>query len=115
LSKRDPSSINEESKHMTTPSQPVAVIVGFGAGNGTGIAHAFAEAGFALSLISRNPTKYDEAIRPLHAPGRTVHAFAADADALTGALNQSERALGIPAVLIYNAMWSGAGGGLATS
>jgi hypothetical protein len=57
---------------------PLFTLIGFGAGNGPGIANAFGSAGFRLALLSRTPTKQGDALTQLAFLGVTVDSFAAD-------------------------------------
>jgi short-subunit dehydrogenase len=76
-----------------------AIIVGFGPGNGSGIARAFAEEGFCLSLISRKPVPFElEGVESL-----SLQADAADPAALTAAIEAASAHFGAPEVLVYNA------------
>jgi NAD(P)-dependent dehydrogenase (short-subunit alcohol dehydrogenase family) len=80
--------------------------VGFGAGNGLGIARAFGAEGFRLALISRNPAKQAESARALNEAGVTFQSFAADAadpESIRKTLSSVDEALGPTDVLIYNA------------
>ncbi len=87
-------------------SEPLCIIVGYGAGVGQGIALAFGEAGFRLGLIARNPAKLAEPLRQLTDAGIEAVLIAADAgdeNALTsaiGAISTDEST----DVLVYNAV-----------
>lgn len=88
-----------------TVRQPHAIIVGFGPGNGVGIAKAFAGERFALSLLARSPEKQLDPLRALEALGATAEVFAADAaraDSLRAGIQQAVERFGTPEVLIYN-------------
>jgi NADP-dependent 3-hydroxy acid dehydrogenase YdfG len=79
--------------------------VGFGSGNGLGIARAFGLAGFKLGLISRNPELQADSLVGLAALGIQAIAFPADAGnpkSLTNAILEAIARLGEPDVLIYN-------------
>jgi NADP-dependent 3-hydroxy acid dehydrogenase YdfG len=84
---------------------PVLILVGFGSGNGLGIARAFGLAGFKLGLISRNPELQADSLVGLAALGIQAIAFPADAGnpkSLTNAILEAIARLGEPDVLIYN-------------
>jgi NAD(P)-dependent dehydrogenase (short-subunit alcohol dehydrogenase family) len=87
-------------------SQPLCLIVGFGPGNGLGIARAFGRAGFALALLSRNPAKQAPWQVSLENDGIAARQYSADAAneaSLNGAIAKAENELGGTVVLVYNA------------
>jgi NAD(P)-dependent dehydrogenase (short-subunit alcohol dehydrogenase family) len=89
---------------MTTKC-PVLILVGFGSGNGMGIARAFGSEGFSVGLISRNPELQADSLVDLAALGIKAIAFPADAadpESLAGAISAATMRLGEPDVLIYN-------------
>jgi NAD(P)-dependent dehydrogenase (short-subunit alcohol dehydrogenase family) len=82
------------------------IVVGYGPGNGQGIARAFGAAGFRLGLIARSPARQAAALAELRQAGHAAELFAGDAGdegALTAAIRQAVERLGPPAVLVYNA------------
>lgn len=86
---------------------PVCVIVGYGPGNGQGIARAFGRAGFALGLIARTPDKQAAALAELRSANYPAELFAADAGdeaSLTAGLRAVQDRLGETEILIYNAV-----------
>lgn len=86
---------------------PLLTLVGFGPGNGLGLARAFGAAGYRLALLSRTPVKSAAALAELTAAGFTAEAFAADAGnpaALTAALTAVTAKHGATDVLLYNAL-----------
>jgi len=88
-------------------SQPLCLIVGFGPGNGLGIARAFGRAGFALALLSRNPAKQAPWQVSLENDGIAARQYSADAAneaSLNGAIAKAENELGGTIVLVYNAL-----------
>ncbi len=88
-------------------SNPLAIIVGFGPGNGLGIARAFGNAGYNLALLSRSPEKHLEHTAALEKAGCQARSFRADAGdpaALTTVLGEVISELGEPEVLVYNAL-----------
>ncbi|MBV8174614.1 MAG: SDR family oxidoreductase [Verrucomicrobia bacterium] len=88
-------------------SQPLCLIVGFGPGNGLGIARAFGRAGFALALLSRNPGKQAPWQVSLENDGIAARQYSADAAneaSLNGAIAKAENELGGTIVLVYNAL-----------
>ncbi len=88
-------------------SAPLLTLVGFGPGNGLGIARAFGSAGYRLALLSRTPAKSAAALAELTAAGFAAVAFAADAGnpgSLQAALDQVAARHGPTDVLLYNAM-----------
>lgn len=89
-----------------TPA-PLLTLVGFGPGNGLGIARAFGAAGYRLALLSRTPAKSADALQQLRGSGYQATAFAADAGhsaSLEAALSTVGATLGATDVLIYNAL-----------
>jgi NAD(P)-dependent dehydrogenase (short-subunit alcohol dehydrogenase family) len=88
-------------------SQPLCLIVGFGPGNGLGIARAYGRAGFALALLSRNPAKQAPWQVSLENDGIAARQYSADAAneaSLNGAIAKAENELGGTIVLVYNAL-----------
>ena len=88
-------------------SQPLCLIVGFGPGNGLGIARAFGRAGFALALLSRNPAKQAPWQVSLENDGIAARQYSADAAneaSLNDAIAKAENELGGTIVLVYNAL-----------
>ena len=87
-------------------SQKVCAIVGFGTGVSMGVARAFAQEGYVLALLARNPSKLTDNTQVLKADGYTVQTFAADAGdeaSLLQAFRQIRTEMGEPEVLVYNA------------
>ncbi len=87
-------------------SAPLLTLIGFGPGNGHGIARAFGAAGYRLALLARAPAKSAAALAEFSAAGFTAEAFAADAgnpDSLNAALAAVTANHGATDVLIYNA------------
>jgi NADP-dependent 3-hydroxy acid dehydrogenase YdfG len=87
--------------------KPHAIVVGVGPGVGGGIAHAFASAGYNLSLLSRDPSKQTELLQQLRQTGATVETVAANAGntiQLSSAIEEACAKLGSPDVLLYNAV-----------
>jgi NADP-dependent 3-hydroxy acid dehydrogenase YdfG len=83
----------------------VLILVGFGSGNGLGIARAFGSAGFKLGLISRNPDLQGASLTALAMSGIEAVSFTADAgipESLEGAISEATARLGEPDILIYN-------------
>jgi NAD(P)-dependent dehydrogenase (short-subunit alcohol dehydrogenase family) len=92
---------------MPMNKAPLLTLVGFGAGNGLGIARAFGAAGYRLALVSRTPAKSADALAQLSGAGIQAKAFAADAGdaaSLNAAFAAIAADLGAPDVLVYNAM-----------
>jgi NAD(P)-dependent dehydrogenase (short-subunit alcohol dehydrogenase family) len=88
-------------------SAPLLTLVGFGPGNGLGIARAFGAAGYRLALLSRTPAKSADALVALTAAGYSAEAFAADAGnptALATTLDAVAAKHGATEVLVYNAL-----------
>lgn len=86
-------------------NNPVLILVGFGSGNGLGIARVFGLAGFKLALISRNPDLQADSLIDLAASGIEAIAFPADAGnpkSLANAISEAQTRLGDADVLIYN-------------
>jgi len=84
---------------------PVLILVGFGSGNGLGIARAFGSAGFRLGLISRRPELQADSLVDLAMLGIDAIAFPADAGnpkSLASAMSDASARLGEADVLIYN-------------
>jgi NAD(P)-dependent dehydrogenase (short-subunit alcohol dehydrogenase family) len=83
-----------------------AIIIGFGPGNGMGIARAFGRAGFGLALVARTPVKLRDDVHSLVQSGVTAELLAADAsnaDSLRAAIAAAEKRFGgSPDVVIYN-------------
>jgi NADP-dependent 3-hydroxy acid dehydrogenase YdfG len=88
-------------------SLPVCTIVGYGPGNGQGIARAFGRAGFSLGLLARSPAKLAGPLAELRAAGHTAELIAADAGdqaSLLAGLGTIRDRLGEAEVLVYNAV-----------
>ena len=86
---------------------PVCIIVGYGPGNGQGIARAFGRAGFSLGLLARSPGKLSGPLAELEAAGYAAELIAADAgdeQSLTAGLGTARDRLGDAEVLVYNAV-----------
>lgn len=81
-------------------------IIGMGSGNGMAIAKRFAQEGFAIAMLARNPTKLQTYKTTLQQDGFTAHYFVADAEypsSIAVALANLERELGLPDILFYHA------------
>lgn len=90
----------------STKEHPLLTLIGFGAGNGLGIARAFGAAGFRLALLSRSPEKQSDSVRQLNDLGIALDSFAADAanpESLSEALAAVGGRCGATDVLVYNA------------
>lgn len=86
---------------------PVCTIVGYGSGNGQGIARAFGRAGFSLGLLARSPDKLAGPLAELRAAGHSAELVAADAgdqESLLAGLGTIRDRLGDAEVLVYNAV-----------
>lgn len=86
---------------------PVRIIVGYGPGNGQGIARAFGRAGFSLGLLARSPANFAGPLAELRSAGYTAELLAADAgddESLTTGLRATRDKLGDAEVLVYNAV-----------
>lgn len=77
-------------------------VVGYGAGVGHGVASAFRSAGYQLALFSRNPKKTAALAASLEA--RSFAVDAGEPEALRTTLEQAVSELGVPEVMIYNAV-----------
>jgi NAD(P)-dependent dehydrogenase (short-subunit alcohol dehydrogenase family) len=89
-----------------TSSKGPAIIIGYGPGVSSAVAEAFADEGYPLALIARDPAKLDAAVGALGARGIRAQAFAADAGdaaSLTRALDAVRDVYGDAEVLLYNA------------
>lgn len=83
-----------------------AIIVGHGPGVGDASARAFASAGHAVALIARDGERATHAAEAIGRGAIGIGADASDEASLTAALDEAERALGGPSVLLYNAaLW----------
>jgi len=85
---------------------PLLTLVGFGAGNGLGIARAFGAEGFRLALIARNPSRQSDSLRSLYEDKVAFQSFAADAadpGSIAKAICSVNDVLGTTDVLVYNA------------
>lgn len=85
----------------------LCIIVGFGTGLGMGIAEAFGKDGFQLGLISRNPSKYADALRSLGEAGIDTNIEAADVSneqSLIDAIDKIQQEIGTAEALVYNAV-----------
>lgn len=83
-------------------TRPVCAIVGAGPGNGAAFARRFADAGYAIALLSRSTDFSNE----LAAEIEGAHAFTCDAsdpESITKVFARIEQELGNVDVLIYNA------------
>ncbi len=90
---------------MTDAKQPVAAVVGVGAGLGTALARRFAQ-GYAVALVARHQDKLDELARELTGTGARALAVAADTskpEEITRACERVRQELGDIDVLLYNA------------
>jgi NAD(P)-dependent dehydrogenase (short-subunit alcohol dehydrogenase family) len=86
---------------------PVCIIVGYGQGNGQGIARAFGRAGFGLGLLPRSLDKLAGPLAELEAAGCARELIAADAgdeQSLTADLGTVRDHLGDAEVLVNNAV-----------
>jgi len=83
-------------------TQPVCAIVGAGPGNGAAFARRFAEAGYAIALLSRS-TGFSSALAAEIEGARAYACDASDPASITEAFARIEQELGAVDVLIYNA------------
>lgn len=87
----------------SVPSEkPVAVIAGAGPGNGTALAHRFAEAGYLVALLARDVAH----VKPILLSTADARAFACDLtdpESVEMAFSSIRSQLGSVATLIYNA------------
>lgn len=91
---------------MTSPTAPLAILVGTGPGLGAALAARFAAGGHALALLSRSETSRQPALAELAVHGHPAHGYDCDAGdpaSVTAAFARVRAAQGQPAVLIYNA------------
>lgn len=87
--------------------RPTAVVTGAGAGVGRATVHAFAEAGYDVGLIGRDPQRLEAVAAEVRGRGGwslVRPADVADAAAVEGAAAASETELGPIAVWVNNAM-----------
>ncbi|MCB9640020.1 MAG: SDR family NAD(P)-dependent oxidoreductase [Myxococcales bacterium] len=88
-------------------TKPLCSIVGVGPGIGMAVARRFAQEGFQLALLARNPQKLQGYVEELHKAGYEAHAFptdAADEDSIHQSFYRLHEELGTKtSVLIYNA------------
>lgn len=83
-------------------SQPVAVVIGIGPGNGEAISRALSVAGYRVALLTRSREKLDQLAAELEGASGFV-ADVTDEASLVSAFDQVRSQMGEPAVLVYNA------------
>ncbi len=87
----------------------LCTIIGFGPGVSMSVARRFAQNGFTLAIVARNPDKLKASVETLRAEAIDVYPFMADAGneaSLLEAFADIHEALGDTNVLIYNAFVS---------
>jgi NAD(P)-dependent dehydrogenase (short-subunit alcohol dehydrogenase family) len=83
-----------------------AIIVGHGPGVGDASARAFAAGGHTVALIARDGKRAAHAAEAIGRGAVGIGADASDEASLTAALDEAQRTLGAPSVLLYNAaLW----------
>jgi NAD(P)-dependent dehydrogenase (short-subunit alcohol dehydrogenase family) len=86
----------------------VCVVTGVGPGTGSALARRFALDGYRVALLARNATRLHELAAEL--PGSAPFPVdLADLEALRGTLGQVRVQLGVPSVLLHNAVAGGFG------
>lgn len=80
-----------------------AIIVGHGPGVGDAVARAFAAGGHPVALVARDGARARDAAAAIGSDAIGLAADAGDEAALIAALDEAARALGDPAVMLYNA------------
>jgi NAD(P)-dependent dehydrogenase (short-subunit alcohol dehydrogenase family) len=92
---------------MNPPPSPLLTLIGFGPGNGRGIAQAFASAGYRLALLARDADRARQLAATLDPRSPGTQVFAADAgrpESLRRALDAVAAECGVADVVIYNVM-----------
>lgn len=86
-----------------TATPPAAFVLGSGPGIGAALARRSSADGYAVGLLARSAGTVDAVAGQLPGPVATATADVADEPALRAALGELVGALGVPAVLVYNA------------
>ncbi len=91
---------------MSAPARsekPVAVVTGVGPGTGAAVARRFASGGYAVAMLARNAGRLETFEREI--PGaRAYPCDVTDVAKLEATLAAVERELGVPKVLVHNAV-----------
>jgi NAD(P)-dependent dehydrogenase (short-subunit alcohol dehydrogenase family) len=86
----------------------VCVVTGVGPGTGAALARRFAADGYRVAMLARDQTRLEKLAAEL--PGaRAFPVDVADLDALRGVLGRVRAELGVPSVLLHNAVAGGFG------
>ena len=94
------------------------VVVGFGPGNATAVAHKFGAQGFSVGLVGRNGGRLADGVSDLKAQGIAASAFPADAAdpaSIRAAMSGLRAALGPISVIHWNAFGGTEAGDLLTA
>lgn len=86
-----------------TAQKKICLITGVGPGTGTALVKRFADAGYTIAMIARNGERLTE----LKDTVACTHAFpcdVSDADALKDSVEQVQKDLGAPEIVIHNAV-----------
>ncbi|MFP5072126.1 SDR family oxidoreductase [Pseudonocardia nantongensis] len=96
-----------EDEHIRLPdwggTVPSVFVLGAGPGIGAAVSRRFAVDGFAVGLLARSSSTVERIAAELPGTTATATANVADEDGLRTALDELVHALGVPAVLVYNA------------
>ncbi len=84
-------------------NRPVAMITGVGEGTGAALARRFAEGGYRVAMLARNQARLEALEAAL--PGAKAYVCdVGDLDALMATVEAVRRDLGVPEVLVHNAV-----------
>ncbi len=90
----------------TSPSGPLAVVIGAGPGLGIALVRRFASAGMVVAFMARRPEAVAAYQRQLDAEGLETRGFVADAGdpaAVSAVFDELRESHGNAEVLVYNA------------
>ena len=88
---------------MSAAEAPLAIVTGVGPGTGAALVRRFATGGYRVAMLARDRAR----LQALEAEISGATAFpcdVADPDALQQALDRIDKSLGIPKVVVHNAV-----------
>lgn len=89
-------------------AEPVCVVSGVGPGTGSALVRRFAAGGYRVAMLARNAGRLDDLAKQVPSAKAYV-CDVSDASQVDSAMDQIEREMGAPGVLIHNAVGGGWG------
>ncbi len=95
--------VDRQRREDAATERPVALITGVGDGTGAALARRFAEGGYRVAMLARNQARL-EALEDELANAKAYVCDIGDLDALIATVEAVRAELGVPEVLVHNAV-----------